>query len=284
MAGTAGAFLDECRSHLGFEEGPDNETPFGVARNAPNKPWCAAFVSFCLNKTGTGHGKIVWVPNIVARYREEGRLFTAPQPGDVFCLWFPSKNRYAHTGAVESVDGSFIWTVEGNSNAAGERTGGKVVRLHRKWKGTRTVFARPPFAAGGVPLGFKDDEEEHVAVTVQRPQGGYMVVQADGGVFCFDGAPFRGSLPGLGIVVDTIHGFPIVGGAWAPSGDGYWLVAQDGALFAFGAPAILGANVPPLKQHLGPRRVVGLVATSDKSVKIIAQETPGDFDFFDASA
>lgn len=280
MAGTAGAFLDECRSHLGFEEGKNNATPFGIARNAPNQPWCAAFMSFCLNKTGTGHGKIVWVPNIVAKYHKDGRLFDTPQVGDLFCLWFPKLGRYAHTGAVESVDGSFYWTVEGNSNNAGERTGGKVVRLRRKWKGTRTVFARPPFAPGSVPLGFKDEEDQQVALTVQRPQGGYIVVQEDGGVFAFDQAPFRGSLPELGI----IHGFPIVGGSWTPDGNGYWLVGQDGALFAFGAPAILGANVEPLKHHLADRRVVGLVTTSEKSVKIIAREKPGDFDFFDASA
>lgn len=280
MAGTAGAFLDECRSHLGFEEGPDNDTPFGTARGAPRQPWCAAFMSFCLNKTGPGHGKIVWVPNIVAKYRDEGRLHTTPQVGDLFCLWFPSKNRYAHTGAVESLDGDFFWSVEGNSNAAGERTGGKVVRLHRKWKGTRTVFARPAFAPGSVPLGFKDEEDQQVAITVQRPQGGYIVVQEDGGVFAFDGAPFRGSLPEIPVT----HGFPVTGAAWTPDGNGYWLVGQDGALFAFGAPAILGANVEPLKHHLADRRVVGLVATGPASVKIIAREKVGDFDFFDAHA
>jgi hypothetical protein len=281
--GTAGAFLDECRSHLGFIEGPgENETPFGKARGANFQPWCAAFVSFCLNQTGTGHGRIVYVPTIVAKYRDEGRLHTTPQVGDLFCLWFPSKKRYAHVGAVESVDGDFVWTVEGNSNKAGSRTGGAVVRLHRKWRGTRTVFARPPYQPGSLPLGHKDDsKEDAMPFTMARTQGGFAVVQPDGGVFAFDGAPFRKSLPGLGIV----HGFPIVGGCWTVSGDGYWLIGSDGALFAFGdAPGILGSNVEPLKHHVGDRRICGLAAVDARTIKIIAQEKAGDFDFFQVSA
>lgn len=62
-------------------------------------------------------------------------------------LWFPSKGRYAHTGFVKQVDGDWIVTVEGNSNAAGSRTGGSVVSLRRRWAGTKTVFGRPLYAA-----------------------------------------------------------------------------------------------------------------------------------------
>jgi hypothetical protein len=282
MTATAGEFLDECRRHLGFEEGPNNETPFGVSRGAPNQPWCAAFMSFCLNAVGTGHGHLVYVPAIVARYREQGRLFTEPQPGDLFCLWFPKKNRYAHVGAVEAVDGNFIWTVEGNSNKAGSRTGGMVVRLHRRWQGTKTVFARPPFAGGGLPLGRRSDrEEDPLPFTLVRSQGGSIVVQEDGGVFNVDDLPFLGSLPDQGI----IHGFPIVAGAWTPSVEGYWLIGSDGALFAFGdAPPILGANEPPLRQHVGSRRICGLVANGPAAVRIIAQQGPGDFRTYVAEA
>jgi hypothetical protein len=104
-----------------------------------------------------------------------------------------------------------------------------------------------------------------------------MVVQPDGGVFAFDGAPFRGSLPSIKIT----HGFPIVAAAWTPSGDGYWLCGRDGALFAFGdAVAVVGANIEPVKHHVGDRRISGLVATGQGSVKLIAQEKPGDFDAF----
>jgi hypothetical protein len=286
VTGTAGAFIDECRSHLGFVEGPNNDTPFGASRGANFQPWCASFVSFCLEQAGSGHGRLVYVPAIVATYRDEQRLFTEPQPGDLMCLWFPSKNRYAHVGAVESVDGDAVWTVEGNSNRAGLRTGGLVVRLHRRWRGTRTVFARPPFQPGTMPLGFtsaatRHRQEDAVPFTLVRPQGGYIVVQEDGGVFTFDNAPFFKSLPSFEIV----HGFPIVAGAWTPSGNGYWLVGSDGAIFAFGdAPPILGSNVEPMRHHVGDRRISGLVATGPDSVRLMAQEKPGDFDSFDLHA
>lgn len=135
----------------------------------------------------------------------------------------------------------------------------------------------------GAPV---EQEENPMAFTLSRPQGGYIVVQPDGGVFPGppgSPAPFKGSLSRLDPPVK--HNFPIVAGAWTPSGEGYWLVASDGALFAFGdAPPIVGANVEPLKGHVGRRRICGLVATGPKSVKLIAEEKREDFDFFDCTA
>lgn len=114
-----------------------------------------------------------------------------------------------------------------------------------------------------------------------RPQGGYIVVQPEGGVFAYDGAPFLQSLPRL----DVIPEYPIVAGAWTPSGEGYWLLAGDGAIFAFGdAPGIVGSNVEPLKDKVGDRTIAGLVATGPRSVKLIAQEADGDFDTFELTA
>ena len=52
-----------------------------------------------------------------------------------------------------------------------------------------------------------------------------------------------------------------------PTGAGYWLLASDGALFAFGdAPGIVGSNVEPLKHHVGDRRICGLVCTGPRSL------------------
>lgn len=48
-------------------------------------------------------------------------------------------------------------------------------------------------------------------------------------------APFRGSLAGQSLNV------PVVGMAVAPDGDGYWLVAADGGVFAFGSAAFFGS-------------------------------------------
>lgn len=126
------------------------------------------------------------------------------------------------------------------------------------------------------------DLEDPVPVVVSRPQGGAIVVAPDGGVFTIDPAPFHNSLPGIGVTPAA----PIVGGAWTPSGDGYWLVGRDGGIFAFG-------DAPPIDPtlsvfpHLGGRPVVGLAAVSATAVDVVAFDRSQDgtpYDTYRASA
>ena len=71
---------------------------------------------------------------------------------------------------------------------------------------------------------------------------------SDGGIFSF-GAPFLGSL-------GAVHlNEPIVGMAAAPGGDGYYLVAADGGVFAFGAGAVFQGSTGAL--HLN-RPIIGM--------------------------
>jgi len=126
--------------------------------------------------------------------------------------------------------------------------------------------------------------EDAVPVVVQRSQGGAIVVTSDGGVFAVGPAPYLGSLPQAGVQ----HPAPIVGGAWAPLGDGYWLVARDGATFAFGnATPIPGGNVEPLRSHIGARPVVGVYCVNERLLELVALDTSRDgspFDTYLASA
>jgi hypothetical protein len=70
-----------------------------------------------------------------------------------------------------------------------------------------------------------------IVAMAATPSGeGYWLVAADGGIFTFGDAPFKGSLGSRTLVA------PVVGMAANPSGEGYWLVASDGGVFAFGAP------------------------------------------------
>lgn len=52
---------------------------------------------------------------------------------------------------------------------------------------------------------------------------------ADGGVFAFGNAPFRGSAADLGPA-------PVKGIEAIPNSQGYWLFSTDGGVFAFEAP------------------------------------------------
>jgi len=92
-------------------------------------------------------------------------------------------------------------------------------------------------------------------LTLQRPvvgisptadRHGYWLVGSDGGVFAFGDAGFFGSLPGLGIAPAGSGGghslaAPIV--AMVPSTDdgGYFMVASDGGVFAFGDARFAGS-------------------------------------------
>jgi hypothetical protein len=147
---SANSLLARAESHLGYTEGPrDNQTPFGAWAGTNFQPWCCAFTSKMEEEEGVGIGKIAFCPTGVVKFRNMSRLHSAPERGDQFFLWFPNKGRYAHTGLVKFVEGDWMITVEGNSNKAGSRTGGSVVSLRRKWRGTKTVFGRPAFTENG---------------------------------------------------------------------------------------------------------------------------------------
>ena len=128
------------------------------------------------------------------------------------------------------------------------------------------------------------------------PDGnGYWLVSPQGGVFAHGDAGFFGSLPGLGVTVGDIVGLaptpdgqgtgwwagrrglrlrrreylgsmgsrplnrPIVAMAATPDGNGYWLVASDGGIFAFGDAAFYGSmGGHPLNQP-----IVAMAATPD---------------------
>jgi hypothetical protein len=96
-----------------------------------------------------------------------------------------------------------------------------------------------------------------VSIAATRDGGGYWLVASDGGIFSFGDAGFYGSIPGLGIAPagSTDPGpklnAPIVGMVPSTTGEGYFLVASDGGVFAFGdarfegsCPGIGGCGSP----------------------------------------
>jgi len=92
-------------------------------------------------------------------------------------------------------------------------------------------------------------------ITLQRPvvgivptadRGGYWLDASDGGVFSFGDTQFYGSIPGLGLHpagsgLPSSLNAPIVG--MVPSHDqaGYFMVASDGGVFAFGDARFAGS-------------------------------------------
>ena len=93
-----------------------------------------------------------------------------------------------------------------------------------------------------VPEGLTTEEwlnEPIVGMTPDPASGGYWLIAADGGVFSFGGAAFRGSMGGIPL------NKPVVGAV--SYGNGYLMVAEDGGVFNFSNKPFqgsLGANPP----------------------------------------
>jgi len=60
-----------------------------------------------------------------------------PSTGDIFGLYFPERKRIAHVGFIDQWDGTWMVTVEGNTNVSGSREGDGVYRKRRL---VRTVY------------------------------------------------------------------------------------------------------------------------------------------------
>ena len=86
-----------------------------------------------------------------------------------------------------------------------------------------------------------------VGITPTSDRAGYWLVASDGGIFAFGDAGFHGSIPGLGIAPAGTPGpgphlnAPIVAMVPSLDGNGYFMVAADGGVFAFGDATFAGS-------------------------------------------
>ncbi|MDA8357224.1 MAG: SGNH/GDSL hydrolase family protein [Actinomycetota bacterium] len=86
-----------------------------------------------------------------------------------------------------------------------------------------------------------------VGITPTATDQGYWLVAADGGIFSFGDASFFGSIPGFHIGPAGTPGpgkhlnAPIIGMVPSVGGGGYYMVASDGGVFAFGDAHFAGS-------------------------------------------
>jgi hypothetical protein len=85
-----------------------------------------------------------------------------------------------------------------------------------------------------------------VGIVPTTDRGGYWLDASDGGIFAFGDAGFYGSIPGLGLhpagsgLPNSLNA-PIVGMVPSSDGRGYFMVASDGGVFAFGDARFAGS-------------------------------------------
>ncbi len=104
--------------------------------------------------------------------------------------------------------------------------------------GSATFFG----STGSMPL-----SRPVVGITPTSSRQGYWLDASDGGIFAFGDAGFYGSIPGLGILPAGYPGAgrklaaPVVGMVPSATGHGYFMVAADGGVFAFGDAVFAGS-------------------------------------------
>lgn len=127
-------------AELGYAESPpgSNKTKYGRWYGIPEGQWCAMFVSWCFHQAGataaiaglqSGKG-FAGTQAALAYAKKHGWLVKTPEPGDIMIhTTVPGKT--GHTGIVLRAVAGGCETIEGNTDAAGGRTGGQVMRKTR---------------------------------------------------------------------------------------------------------------------------------------------------------
>lgn len=146
------------RSQIGYTERPTNRTKYGQWYGMDGVAWCAIFVSWAFAHGGSqlprmgGSKGFAYCPDVENYARSTGTWKTSgAKRGDLILFSFGGK-RADHVGIVQGVGGDGrILTVEGNTNAAGSRTGGQVAEQWRRSKirgfvtvGNTAAAAKPP--------------------------------------------------------------------------------------------------------------------------------------------
>ena len=152
MAKSAADVLRIARSQIGYEEGHNNANKYGRAYGMDHVFWCQQFVWWVFAQAGVSGEMPKTAVTRVAYpwYRKHRSLVRVrdAKPGDV--VWFDfssSLKPVSHVGIVEKNLGrGRLQTIEGNTNRAGLRSGGAVLR---KVRSSRIVaIGRPHYAAG----------------------------------------------------------------------------------------------------------------------------------------
>lgn len=186
MQVTAEQIINKARSYIGYREkdhagadlenftadaGDGNYTKFSALCGYGIQPWqwcqlfvCGVAVEVCGSISAAEHllcdqdlndGVLTsYTPEGSGYFKEAGRWYTTPAPGDVVYFYSGSMGRICHVGYVESVNtgARTFTTIEGNTNNDGFTTNGGCVARHEYsyanvGGGNRVAgFGRPRYA------------------------------------------------------------------------------------------------------------------------------------------
>ena len=160
---TANSLLTIAESYLGTKESPRgsnnvlfNTWYYGRTVSGSAYPWCAVFVSYCLNKAGiTNIGKFASCGAMInankSRYHSG---YSGIKRGDI--VFYSFSSAHDHTGIVKSVGSSTIEAIEGNTSLTSNDNGGNVMQRTRKFS-VIYGYIRPDFDSEPTPQPMSGD-------------------------------------------------------------------------------------------------------------------------------
>jgi len=131
-------------TQVGYREGSNNYTKYGVWYGKPNSPWCGMFVSWCAKEAGIPTSVLkrtgVANPKSFGLTAKDGKNYT-PKKGDLFF-----KKSGSHVGLVYYTEGNYFYTIEGNTYTSGVTVDCVMIR---KRKISDFNFASPDYSGSG---------------------------------------------------------------------------------------------------------------------------------------
>lgn len=151
--------LEVARRQIGYRETPGSKSnKYGKWYGMDGQPWCAMFVSYCLDGAGlplkiTTKKGFAYCPFGVNWFKKEGlwlKNTSTPQPGDIVFYDWQRNGVSDHVGIVEKVlANGQIQAIEGNTSDRSQGNGGRVMRKTRAGSLIQG-YGRPPY--DGKPL------------------------------------------------------------------------------------------------------------------------------------
>ena len=129
-------------TQVGISESPPNSNNvryntwyYGREVSGSSYPWCMVFVQWVFSQLGVALPQRTASCGALMRAAQmSGEWVTADyRPGDVVIYDFPGGAATDHCGIVESVTGSGVVAIEGNTGSGSDADGGQVQRRSRAW-------------------------------------------------------------------------------------------------------------------------------------------------------
>lgn len=98
-------FLNQARSHLGYQCRPGNVSTFGGMTGYQGLPWDGSFIDVVARETGIQIPACVYPPSGLAEFINQRRWHSRPQPGDIVFFTWSTGEKFGspHVGIVTNV-------------------------------------------------------------------------------------------------------------------------------------------------------------------------------------